>query len=396
MENLQNIKNVGEKEKSVPDVPVMKQALITESPSVWWGFVVEREIVPKDPNDPTIHLGYEKLVVFFKKYCKKWCFQLEESDSGHLHYQCLGGMKKKMRKMQVVDLFATFLQVNRVCISAKKIKNGWEFKDYCTKEDTRLMGPWGHDIPIPPKLLALDAFYCWQRIVWNEVTQICTNDRLIHWIWDSEGCSGKTSLAKKICYEKGALLFNGKSSDIASRVVLATQPPKICIMNITRDMETFVSYQAIECLKDGFVSTGKYEGGQKIWDSPHVVIFANFYPRIDALSKDRWNIRTVKELNTDGFLVPKVQPLSVYEMFRVPLEKEKMFKSRTDTPRLEQRSVARVAGNNTPLPLTANDMEYSWASAAEEAMTPSLDELSDARVPSLGTLLTRAGVPDRL
>lgn len=356
MENLLNFKNIVEKEKSVPDVLVDKQAISTSSPSVWWGIIVEKEIVPNVPKDPTIQIKFEKLVVFFKKYCKKWCFQLEESDKGHLHYQCLGGFKKKIRKNQVIDLLADFLQVKRYCISTQKIANGWKFKEYCTKEDTRLMGPWGHDIPIPPKLLAIDDFYAWQRIIWNEVSQICTNDRVIHWIYDEKGCSGKTQLAKKICYEKGALLFSGKSGDISSRVILAPTPPKICLMNIARDMESFVSYKAIEDLKDGFVASGKYEGGQCIWDAPHVVIFANFYPRVDALTKDRWNIRTTDELSRDGFLIPAVQPLTLHKMFRVPLDAEKMFESRMKpkgpwvSPFAQQQPHARVPGNSRPVP----------------------------------------------
>ncbi len=315
--------DIGEERTSVPEVPVKKQAILTakvSSPCVWWGLVIESVIRSKDPNVPPFNLDFDGILKFFRENCKKWVFQEEKSDKGHEHYQCLAGFKKKIRKEQLLDWVANELGIPLICVSVKKIKNGWKFKPYCVKLEGRLNGPWGHDLVKPPTLLRIEDFYAWQAIVWDEIVKGPNVDnRVIHWIWDEAGSTGKTQLVKKLCYERGALLFSGKSSDICSRVVTADQPPDICIMNITRDLESYVSYQSIECLKDDLVSTGKYEGGQKIWDSPYVFIFANFEPRYGALSKDRWNVRSIKQLTVEGKLYPDVKP-KIPEMFNLPAD----------------------------------------------------------------------------
>ena len=56
-----------------------------------------------------------------------------------------------------------------------------------------------------------------------------------------------------------------------------------------------VSYNAIEQLKDGLVFSSKYEGGVKMFNPPHVIIFANWLPDVKTLSEDRWNIVNIGE-----------------------------------------------------------------------------------------------------
>jgi len=46
----------------------------------------------------------------------------------------------------------------------------------------------------------------------------------------------------------------------------------------------------MEELKDGVLFSGKYESKTKIYDIPHVIVFANFLPKENALSKDRLKI----------------------------------------------------------------------------------------------------------
>lgn len=66
--------------------------------------------------------------------------------------------------------------------------------------------------------------------------------------------------------------------------------PKIVIINLPRTTEGHVSYASIESLKDGLIQSGKYEGGFRMYKPPHVIIFANFLPTLEALSLDRWSI----------------------------------------------------------------------------------------------------------
>ena len=297
-------------EKVVPEVPEQTQAVssgdnrkkrkIQESPRIWWGLVlqfldfsVSTDEVPPVPKVLEHATVKKNLAVISKKFV----FQLERGDLGTQHYQCLIGLKHKERKSTLIKKLASILSIAETCISCEP-KSGWDFAPYCMKDDTRVAGPWGSEISDPPKLLETSKFYPWQKKVYDMVTQTVPDDRTIHWYWDSCGATGKTLLCKKLCYENQAFLFSGKASDISSRIVQLQKPPKICIANIPRQQEQFVSYQAVECLKDGLVSTGKYEGGQRVFDSPHVVIFANFAPDRTKMSKDRWKVVELAKLQT--------------------------------------------------------------------------------------------------
>lgn len=55
-------------------------------------------------------------------------------------------------------------------------------------------------------------------------------------------------------------------------------------------MENYVSYEAIESVKDGIFFSGKYESGMTIFNQPHIICFANFAPDIGKMSSDRWKI----------------------------------------------------------------------------------------------------------
>lgn len=63
--------------------------------------------------------------------------------------------------------------------------------------------------------------------------------------------------------------------------------PQIVIWDVPRSVEDHISWQAIESVKNGFFYSGKYEGGQCMFDNPHVVIFANIPPPKGHLSEDR-------------------------------------------------------------------------------------------------------------
>ncbi len=62
------------------------------------------------------------------------------------------------------------------------------------------------------------------------------------------------------------------------------------VIDIPRANEGNVSYQAIEDLKNGALFSTKYESGMCVFNSPHVVVFANMAPDLNKLSADRWNI----------------------------------------------------------------------------------------------------------
>jgi hypothetical protein len=178
-------------------------------------------------------------------------------------------------------------------ISATPVNNFEEFvRNYVTKEETRVDGPWSKGfawLPAAPiRTIKRQDMYAWQREV-VDIVEREPDDRKIHWFYEPDGNMGKTALAKWLVVHKGAFLFKGGSNDMANRII-ANGAPKICVMNLARTQENYVSYQTLEDIKDGLVCSGKYEGGQLAFDSPHVLVFANFRPDETKLSLDRWDI----------------------------------------------------------------------------------------------------------
>lgn len=210
--------------------------------------------------------------------------------TGRHHIQGFVAFTKKKRFPEVQEL--TPISWCHAATASEKSN-----KAYTTKSETSVIGGLSYtkgftvlrNIITPAQIQERP----WQYEIWNAVKDECTDDRTINWIFDEEGNHGKTALIKSIIHHHpngNVLLFEGKTVDIANRIVNQREPPRVCLMNLRRSQDGHVNYNAIECLKDGLVSSGKYEGGQKIFDSPHVYIFSNFYPDTSKLSKDRWRI----------------------------------------------------------------------------------------------------------
>lgn len=70
--------------------------------------------------------------------------------------------------------------------------------------------------------------------------------------------------------------------------------PEIVVLNIPKDKDQFISYQAIEAIKDGCIVNTKYESGGLIFNSPHLIIFANAEPNYTKLSEDRWLVTKIE------------------------------------------------------------------------------------------------------
>lgn len=220
----------------------------------------------------------EKLHSLLSDFCKEFYFQLERGEStDYEHYQGCFSLKTKERLTSLKNLI-------RIDVHLEPCKNWYALKSYCTKSETRIEGPWDKNsifINLPTTL------YDWQKKIVDLVSKPCTDDRTIHWFWDPEGCKGKTTLCKYLISKHNATLIAGATKDIA---FLIPDRPTIIIMNITRTTEERVNYSALEACKDGLIVSTKYESKYKIFNSPHVLVFANFEPNTESMSKDRWSI----------------------------------------------------------------------------------------------------------
>jgi hypothetical protein len=137
----------------------------------------------------------------------------------------------------------------------------------------------------------------WQRELYNEVTVKCIDDRKIIWYHDWRGDAGKTFFSKHM--EKHYQAFvttKATARDIATilhRYIKARGPPRMVFFNFVRELQDRRVYEALEEVKDGLMTATKYQGGTMNFDSPHVVVFANYQPHIENLTPNRWEIRTI-------------------------------------------------------------------------------------------------------
>lgn len=158
---------------------------------------------------------------------------------------------------------------------------------YCSKDNN-----YETNIKIkrPVKVLEESQLYDWQKKV---IQIICSepDDRKIFWFWEPKGCAGKTTFCKYLALKFGAIPIEGKKNDIL--YCAAEHESEIYIFDFERSMEDFISYAAMEKIKNGFYMCAKYESKPIIRNCPHVLCFANFRPDKKMLSADRWVIRNI-------------------------------------------------------------------------------------------------------
>lgn len=126
--------------------------------------------------------------------------------------------------------------------------------------------------------------------------------RSIYWFWDAAGNSGKTSFAKYLCVKYGALCISGKGADckfaVSSYIIKEKKDPTIIIYDIPRTNINYICYETLECIKGGLFFSGKYESQQMYFNNPHVIVFANSFPKtcaggVPTITEDRWKIYNI-------------------------------------------------------------------------------------------------------
>lgn len=140
--------------------------------------------------------------------------------------------------------------------------------------------------PVPLKLIT--ELYPWQR----DVEQLCLaepDDRHIYWFYESTGGRGKSALCKYLVsrYPHIICIGTGKSADI---ITLVEERYTVYLLDFPRTVEGFAPFTAIEQLKNGMITDGKLKKKARtlVFNSPQVIIFANFEPDYSCLSADRW------------------------------------------------------------------------------------------------------------
>lgn len=222
---------------------------------------------------------------FIGKKCTRYLYQEEVGKNGTPHIQ--GNVEFKN---QVYFNGLTKLDPSIHWEITRNPKAAWE---YCKKDDTRTGKIYSYGIS-PPDIIEdpLEGLtlYEWQKDI-LELIDTKPDRRTIHWYWEEKGCTGKSSLAFHICLKrKDAIAVSGGLKDVAFAVTSQEIKPKIIIWDIPRCDEEYVSYTCIEKMKGGHFFSGKYESKSTLMNPPHIICFANFKPKEEKMSQDRWRI----------------------------------------------------------------------------------------------------------
>lgn len=213
--------------------------------------------------------------------CKKGCFGFEVGEKGTPHLQGYISLKIKKR-ITTITKFDGFKRA-----SLRAVRNEDALVEYCCKEGCY----WKFGFPKPIKII--EELYDWQKEI-VEIYNTEPDDRKVYWFWEDEGNIGKTSFIKYMVVKHQVLFCSGgKYSDIMNLVFNQDMDNcKAVMFNLPRASMGGISYASLESIKDGMVCNTKYETGVKIFNSPHLFIFANFPPEDEEkLSNDRWVIK---------------------------------------------------------------------------------------------------------
>ena len=185
----------------------------------------------------------------------------------------------------------------------EKARNLMACRNYCSKLKTQAGTVWTKGFAVAETVkdpLAGKELYGWQK----EIVKLCeedADDRKVFWYWSEAGNIGKSALCKHMCLTLDrCYVLGGKFKDamyaIDQMVNKHKKPPYVLVFDVPRSMikdgYPMVSYHTMEKIKDGCFFSSKYESQQVLFNTPHVVVFANCAPDMTKLSSDRWEVKT--------------------------------------------------------------------------------------------------------
>lgn len=215
----------------------------------------------------------------FDTYCDVWFYGKEVGENGTPHLQGYCEFKKKCRPKSKID--------NEKIHWEKAKGSKTDNIEYCSKD-----GPLtGKGFPKPIKTIEPDKE--WMK----NIIEIVNNEpdpRTIYWFWEPDGGAGKSAFTKWLIVNKGALVLSGKAADMKYGILKYKEKngdaPDIVIFDVPRSNQDYISYTGMEEIKNGFFFSPKYESDMVVFNSPHIIVFANNLPEYSKLSADRWKV----------------------------------------------------------------------------------------------------------
>jgi len=245
------------------------------SPAIRWCFTYNNW------NDE----NYSSIVPIIKEKCRVAIIGKEIGEGGTPHLQGYIEFKTKSRPISVFGIKEMHWE--------KAKGNKADNIKYCSKDDSN---PFCHNCKRhrPLQLIKNEQLYDWQKHILKGL-EADPDDRTVFWYWSEKGGVGKTQFCKYLTYHHGAICVHGKGADVRNGVLeycKANQAtPDLILYPIPRCYDSnYVSYEALENIKDMYFYSGKYEGGMVLGNSPHLIVFANMPPDELKMSSDRWKV----------------------------------------------------------------------------------------------------------
>jgi len=247
-----------------------------------------------------------QLLGLLKEICKKFVFQLEKGDSGYEHYQGWMSLKMKERFNTVKNHFPQSIHL-------EPCKNSFASEKYCSKQESRIDGPWTEESKLVKIIKDLRP---WQQGLVDLIKEL--DERDVVWVYSNKGGAGKSNLAKWLHIKKKALVCtNARTADI---VYACKQEPEIIVFDFVKCCEGRINYGAIESVKGGMLFNTKYESGNVCFDPPAIICFANFWPPCgndDVMMDDRWKFYEVLMPEGLFWIERSVDEVKLYDVCKV-------------------------------------------------------------------------------
>lgn len=214
-------------------------------------------------------------------------FSKEVGEGGTPHLQGYLEFKSKKRPLSV---FACCTRIHFEKAKGNRKQN----IEYCCKDAEPYFS-----VGLPETLKLITPTKYWEKNI-IEIIKGPINNRRIYWFWETKGGIGKSQFTKYLCAKHNALILSGKNADMKYGIVSYMNnnngiAPKIVIFDIPRSQLEYISYTGLEEVKNGCFFSSKYESQMILFNSPHIIVFANEEPQYDKLSRDRWYVEEIKD-----------------------------------------------------------------------------------------------------
>lgn len=212
--------------------------------------------------------------------------------TGTVHYQ---GYLESINRIRPTEKFGKIMPNAHYEKAKGDDKQNWE---YCTKDKNYV---YHGDFPQPiyDHLDHVEPYPFQQYIIDKAKINCDPTDRSICWIYGN-GRLGKTILSRHLHLKYGFLFVNGKGENILYAIAEYVNnngfAPRGILYGFPKSTTAEqVSYNSMEQVKDGLFFSPKYKSGMCIFNPPHIIVLCNFYPDLNGVMEDRWEIYNIHD-----------------------------------------------------------------------------------------------------